>query len=66
MLQIKQNTVNGKAVSNNTAAAIEALKEERRTTFASVGSVGTAKRQEHLKLSQVRKGKGEQRCLLIF
>ncbi|MBP1166958.1 hypothetical protein JOE44_003842 [Chryseobacterium sp. PvR013] len=34
----KAYTANGKPVSNNTAAAIEALKEERRTTFASVGS----------------------------
>lgn len=39
----KTNTVNGKPVSNNTAAAIEALKEERRTTYASVGSAGSAK-----------------------
>ncbi len=40
----KTNTVNGKAVSDNTAAAIEALKEERRTTtFASAGSAGSAK-----------------------
>jgi hypothetical protein len=40
----KTYTANGKPVSNNTAAAIEALKEERRTTsFASVGSAGTAK-----------------------
>ncbi|RXM40664.1 hypothetical protein BOQ62_04945 [Chryseobacterium sp. CH21] len=37
-------TVNGKPVSDNTAAAIEALKEERRTTsFASAGSTGSAK-----------------------
>lgn len=37
-------TVNGKPVSDNTAAAIEALKEERRTTtFASAGSAGSAK-----------------------
>lgn len=36
-------TVNGKTVSKNTAAAIEALKEERRTTYASAGSVGAAK-----------------------
>lgn len=40
----KTYTANGKPVSNNTAAAIEALKEERRTTsFASVGSAGSAK-----------------------
>ncbi|MDR6373237.1 hypothetical protein J2795_004396 [Chryseobacterium bernardetii] len=40
----KTNTVNGKPVSNNTAAAIEALKEERRSTsFASTGSAGSAK-----------------------
>ncbi|TZG00276.1 hypothetical protein FW781_10250 (plasmid) [Chryseobacterium panacisoli] len=40
----KTYTANGKPVSNNTAAAIEALKEERRTTtFASVGSSGSAK-----------------------
>ncbi|CAI8710128.1 DUF6759 domain-containing protein [Chryseobacterium sp. IT-36CA2] len=40
----KTNTVNGKPVSDNTAAAIEALKEERRTTtYASVGSAGSAK-----------------------
>ncbi|WP_126652538.1 DUF6759 domain-containing protein [Chryseobacterium aureum] len=37
-------TVNGKPVSNNTAAAIEALKEERRTaTYASAGAAGSAK-----------------------
>jgi len=37
-------TVNGKPVSDNAAAAIEALKEERRaTTYASVGSEGSAK-----------------------
>ncbi|WP_431610506.1 DUF6759 domain-containing protein [Chryseobacterium sp. 'Rf worker isolate 10'] len=37
-------TVNGKPVSDNAAAAIEALKEERRTTtYASVGSAGSAK-----------------------
>ncbi|PTT41760.1 hypothetical protein DBR28_03565, partial [Chryseobacterium sp. HMWF028] len=37
-------TVNGKPVSDNAAAAIEALKEERRTTtFASAGSTGSAK-----------------------
>ncbi|WP_288438827.1 DUF6759 domain-containing protein [uncultured Chryseobacterium sp.] len=36
-------TVNGKPVSNNTAVAIEALKEERRTTYAAVGSAGAAK-----------------------
>ena len=35
---------NGKPVSNSTAAAIDALKEERRTTtFASAGSAGSAK-----------------------
>ncbi|MDR3025702.1 DUF6759 domain-containing protein [Chryseobacterium sp.] len=40
----KTYTANGKPVSDNTAAAIEALKEERRTTtFASVGSAGSAK-----------------------
>ncbi|MDQ1855908.1 MULTISPECIES: DUF6759 domain-containing protein [unclassified Chryseobacterium] len=39
----KKYTANGKPVSNNTAAAIDALKEERRTTFASVGSAGAAK-----------------------
>ncbi|KAB1229117.1 DUF6759 domain-containing protein [Chryseobacterium viscerum] len=38
----KTYTANGKPVSNNTAAAIDALKEERRTTYASVGSVGSA------------------------
>ncbi|RQO34194.1 hypothetical protein DBR39_21825 [Chryseobacterium sp. KBW03] len=38
----KTYTANGKPVSNNTAAAIDALKEERRTTFASVGSTGSA------------------------
>ncbi|MGI9580634.1 DUF6759 domain-containing protein [Chryseobacterium sp. RRHN12] len=36
-------TVNGKTVSKNTAAAIEALKEERRATYASAGSAGAAK-----------------------
>lgn len=36
-------TVNGKTVSKNTAAAIEALKEEIRTTYASAGSAGAAK-----------------------
>lgn len=40
----KTYTTNGKPVSNNTAAAIEALKEERRTTFASVGSAGSTKK----------------------
>jgi hypothetical protein len=38
----KTYTANGKPVSNNTAAAIDALKAERRTTFASVGSTGSA------------------------
>ncbi|PWW17115.1 MULTISPECIES: DUF6759 domain-containing protein [unclassified Chryseobacterium] len=39
----KTYTANGKPVSNNTAAAIEALKEERRTTtFASVSSAKSA------------------------
>ncbi|MFS4431519.1 DUF6759 domain-containing protein [Chryseobacterium sp. S90] len=39
----KTYTANGKPVSNNTAAAIEALREERRTTtFASVGSAKSA------------------------
>ncbi|TXI86989.1 MAG: hypothetical protein E6Q36_08255 [Chryseobacterium sp.] len=53
----KTNTVNGKAVSNNTAAAIEALKEERRTTFASVGSVGTAKTAGTSKAEPSEEGK---------
>ena len=40
----KTYTSNGKPVSNSTAAAIDALKEERRTTtFASAGSAGSAK-----------------------
>ncbi|UKB80114.1 DUF6759 domain-containing protein [Chryseobacterium sp. MEBOG07] len=38
----KTYTANGKPVSNNTAAAIDALKAERRTTYASVGSAGSA------------------------
>ncbi|MDR4951447.1 hypothetical protein REB14_04520 [Chryseobacterium sp. ES2] len=53
----KTNTVNGKAVSNNTAAAIEALKEERRTTFASVGSAGTAKTAGTSKAEPSEEGK---------
>ncbi|WP_079243366.1 DUF6759 domain-containing protein [Chryseobacterium indologenes] len=53
----KTNTVNGKAVSNNTAAAIEALKEERRTTFASAGSAGTAKTAGTSKAEPSEEGK---------
>lgn len=53
----KTNTVNGKAVSNNTAAAIEALKEERRTTFASVGSAGKAKTAGTSKAEPSEEGK---------
>ncbi|BFO65087.1 DUF6759 domain-containing protein [Chryseobacterium sp. KCF3-3] len=53
----KTYTSNGKPVSNNTAAAIEALKEERRTTFASVGSAGTAKTAGTSKAEPSEEGK---------
>ncbi|MGH1519639.1 DUF6759 domain-containing protein [Chryseobacterium sp. JK1] len=42
-IAVNKSATNGKAaVNSNTAAAIEALKEERRTSFASVGSAKTA------------------------
>ncbi|MFZ4931905.1 DUF6759 domain-containing protein [Chryseobacterium sp. Mn2064] len=42
-MAVNKSATNGKApVNSNTAAAIEALKEERRTSFASVGSAKTA------------------------